>query len=134
MAGYNSNSITQHEIYKKAINIFGISRAIASYVGDDQSILHLHNSEIKKDNYSAYLVMESMSLSQKIIKLHISKEYSSKRKHIKSLEKAISKLNSYCEYLEYNYSQAKDYIHLLRREISLFSKEKFKWEKELLEK
>ncbi|UNY97371.1 hypothetical protein MQE36_09715 [Zhouia spongiae] len=132
MSGYNSKSITQQEIYKKALNIFGLSRAIANYIGNDKSILHLHHSSKKTDNYSASLVMESMSLSQKIVRSYTSEGHQNKRKHLRSLEKAVHKLNAYCEYLEYNYTQSKDYIGILRKELRLFSKEKFKWEKELL--
>lgn len=134
MSSYTSKNITHYEVYKKAIAIFGLSRAIASYIGNDKSILSLSTSNNTLDTYSANLVMESMDLPQKIVRSHISKDINKQKKYLYSLERAIHRLNAYCEYLEYNYSQARDYINLLRSELISFRQEKFKWEKSLIKK
>ena len=51
-----------------------------------------------------------------------------------TLRKTVKRLLLYCEYLEKNYTQGRDYISLLKKELAQFKKYRTRWEAMILQK
>jgi len=124
-------NITQLEVYKKAVEIFKLSRHIATYISDNKNILEMGRSTNNLDRYSFNLITDSMSLVPTIATVTLSFDRSIQRYNMYSLRKTVNRMKNYCNYLEKNYTQAKEYIALLRTEIAAFSYERNLWENNL---
>ncbi len=125
------NNVHQLKVYQKAISVFKLSRALAAFISDNKSVLAMHRSKNKTDRYAINLVMDAMSLAPKIALVTTSYSKKIKKRRLKALKQISNKLNTYCDYLEQNYQQSKEYIAVLRKEISDFSKERSYWENSL---
>jgi len=94
-------------IYQKSLDIFQLSRRVASYITDDKDIISMYRSGNKEDNYADNLVMNS---SYK------------KLKYAKKLHYFIERIYQDCLILESNKIQGKDFVRMIRREINSLRK------------
>ena len=114
-------------IYKKALEIFSLSRKISSYLNHDLAPLKVDGTEDEHIYFSGDIVQQSESLVPEIIKAEEEKSSDKKYKHIATIEKLINLLYKNCKRLEYSNSNGKDYLPLLRKELKKFSKLQRNW-------
>lgn len=127
----NTSNVSNLEVYKKALSVFKLSRALATFISNNKSVLAMHTSTSNLDKYSLELVMDSMSLAPNIASAQVTNNKRLKKSSLVSLRRTHIKLNAYCDYLERNYNQAKEYINVLRKELQAFTKEHSQWERTL---
>lgn len=115
-------NIDQLIIYKKSLDIFKLSRRVASYVTDDKDVISMYRSGNISDNYADNLVMNSFRLVPKIVEVETQENPILKLKYAKSLRYFIDRLYHSCLQLEKTKIQGKDFVVMLRRELKLLRK------------
>lgn len=110
-------NIKDLNIYQKSLDIFKLSRHIASYITYDKDILSLHRSSRRIDRYADRLVMDALGLVPKIVETENQTNHKQKLKYAKSLRFFIDRLYHNTRRLESNKSNNSDFIKLLRIEI-----------------
>ncbi len=113
----HQNNLNQLVIYRKSMDIFKLSRHIASYISYDKDILSMHKSLKKADKYASNLVMDALGLVPKIAETENQKNPKLKLKYAKSLRYFIDQLYDDCKQLEHTIIQGKDFFKLLRKEL-----------------
>ena len=113
----HQNNLNQLVIYQKSIDIFKLSRHIASYISYDKDILTMHKSLKKSDHYASNLVMDALGLVPKIVETENQKNPKLKLKYAKSLHLLIDRLNKNCSRLEHTKTNGIDFLKLLRKEL-----------------
>lgn len=111
------NNINQLVIYQKSLDIFKLSRHIASYISYDKDILSMHKSLKKTDRCASNLVMDALGLVPKIAEIENLKNPTLKLQYAKSFPLFIDRLNQYCIQLECTKIHGKDFLKLLRKEL-----------------
>jgi len=115
-------NINELIIYKKSIDIFKLSRQVASYITDDKNALSMYRSGCKSDNYADNLVMNAFRLVPKIVETETQENPSVKLKYARSLRYFIDRLYQNCLQLENTKIQGKDFVIMLRRELKKLRK------------
>lgn len=113
----HQNNLNQLVIYQKSMDIFKLSRHIASYISYDKDILSMHKSLKQADKYASNLVMDALGLVPKIAETENQKNPKLKLKYAKSIRYFIDQLYYDCKQLEHTKIQGKDFLKLLRKEL-----------------
>ena len=114
-------------IYKKALEIFSLSRKISSSLNYDLSVLTPDGKEDKHIYFSGDIVQQSESLAPEIIKAETERFTEKKHKHIASVKRLTNMLYNNCLRLEQSSSNGKDFLPVLRKELKKFSKLQRRW-------
>ena len=117
MFSTQESHISQLVIYKKSLDIFDLSRRIASYITDDKDLISMYKSGSKSDNYADNLVLNAYRLVPKIVEAEIQDNQILKLKQAKSLKYFIERIYQDCLMLESLKIQGKDFVQLLRKEL-----------------
>ena len=125
-------NLDQLIIYKKSMDIFKLSRRVASYVTDDKDVISMYRSGNISDNYADNLVMNAFRLVPKIVETETQDNPRLKLKYAKSLRYFIDRLYYSCIQLEKTKIQGKDFVVMLRRELKLLRKIHRRYVKSLL--
>ncbi len=117
MPVYQSQNLNELNIYQKSLDIFKLSRHVASYLTDDKDVISMYRSGKKTDNYADNLVMNAFRLVPKIVETEIQDNPSLKLKYAKSLRYFIDRIYKDCKSLESSKIQGKDFVRMLRKEL-----------------
>ena len=117
MKSSNQINLNQLVIYRKAIDIFKLSRQVVSYISYDKDVLALHKSKCQIDQYANNIVMDALGLAPKIAETESQKNPSTKLKYAKSLGLFIDRIYHNSKMLENTKTQGKDFLKLLRKEL-----------------
>lgn len=114
-------------IYKKAVEIFSLSRKISSYLSYDLSPLLIDGKEDKSIYFTGDIVQQSESLVPEIIKAEVEIFSENKHKHADTVKRLTNLLYKNCVRLEQSNSNGKDFIPILRKELKMFKKLQRNW-------
>jgi hypothetical protein len=117
----------QSPIYKKAVDIFMLSRSIADYLSDDLAMLKSDGSEDPHVYFSGDIVQQSVSLAPEILKAEQQSVREDKHKHAAYVSRLASMLYKNCERLERANSNGTEFLPLLRTELKKFRKLQRNW-------
>ena len=117
----------QSAIYKKAQDIFALSRNISQYFIHDFNVLNEDGSEHEHVYFSGDIVQQSVSLAPEILKAEQKTFSEEKQKHIASVTRLTNSLYRNCERLERSHSNGKDFLPILRKELKKFRKLQRTW-------
>ena len=120
-------SLSDHPIYRKALDISKISRRISSCLSQDMSDIDANGMENDLIYFSGDIVHQSYSLGSEIIKAEAHKHSEKKYKHIESLDRLTIRLINSCKRLEYANSNSRDFLPILRSEVKKFRKLQHHW-------
>ena len=104
-------------IYQKSLDIFKLSRYIASYITYDKDILSMYTSKKHLDKYADKLVIDALGLVPKIVETENETNQIQKLKYAKSLRFFIDRLYVNTKHLETTKSNGSDFLKLLRVEL-----------------
>ena len=125
---HNSQSYLSYlPIYKKALEIFSLSRKISSYLNYDLAPLRTNGTEDKHIYFSGDIVQQSILLAPEIINAERERFSNKTHKHVATIERLINLLYTNCRRLECSNSNGKDYLPILRNELKKFSKLQRHW-------
>ncbi len=117
----------QSPIYKKAVDIFMLSRSIADYLSEDLAVIKSDGSEDPHIYFSGDIVQQSVSLGPEILKAEQNSLSEIKYKHAAYVSRLASMLNKNCERLEGANSNGSEFLPLLRSELKKFRKLQRNW-------
>jgi hypothetical protein len=118
----------QSAIYRKALDIFTISRHISTYLTHDLSNLHKNGKEDPNVYFSGDIVQQSVSLAPEILKAESQSFSEDKHKYAASVMRLSNLLYKNCERLQHVNSNGKDFLPLLRKELKKFRKLQQTWQ------
>jgi len=122
MSVYQSQNLNELNIYQKSLDIFKLSRHVASYLTDDKDVISMYRSGEKSDNYADNLVMNAFRLVPKIVETETQDNPSLKLKYAKALRYFIDRIYQDCKSLESTKIQGKDFVIMLRKELKVLRK------------
>jgi len=125
---YTTSSYLQDlPIYRKAQEIFSLSRKISSYLNYDLASLKTDGTEDKHIYFSGDIIQQSESLAPEIIKAESEAFPNKKQKHILTIKRLTNLLYKNCNRLERCNSNGKDYLPILRKELKIFRQLQQQW-------
>jgi hypothetical protein len=114
-------------LYKKAQEIFTLSRHISFYLSHDLAYLQRNGKEDTNIYFTGDIVQQSVSLAPQILKAESQSFSEEKHKYAASVMRLSNLLYKNCERLEKVNSNGKDFLPLLRKELKKFRKLQHTW-------
>lgn len=114
-------------VYKKALELREISRALGSYLSFNKDFVRLCSSNSLRDNIVGLLITDSSSIPEQIAEAEKSESYAQQLESVNLITILLRNINSYCNGLEKDGVQEKEYLNLLRSELSSFRESFKKW-------
>ncbi len=127
MSPHSFGNNTQSALYKKALEIFTLSRHISFYLSHDLAYLKRNGKEDKNIYFTGDIVQQSVSLAPQILKAESQSFSEEKHKYAASVMRLSNLIYKNCERLERINSNGKDFLPLLRKEIRKFRKLQHTW-------
>jgi hypothetical protein len=121
------NKLPHSPIYRKAQEIFTLSRHISTYITDDLSVLREDGKEDPTIYFGGDIVQQSVSLAPEILKAESQTFAEEKHKYAASVTNLVNRLHKNCERLELANTNGKDFLPILRGEIKKFRKLQRNW-------
>jgi hypothetical protein len=121
------NNFHQSAMYKKAMDIFTLSRNISSYLVHDLAPLHRNGSDDINIYFTGDIVQQSVSLAPEILKAESQPFSEEKHKYAASVIRLTNLLYKNCERLEHVSSNGKDFLPVLRDELKKFRRLQRTW-------
>jgi len=114
-------------IYKKAMEIFSLSRKISHYLNYDLTSLRSDGTEDKNIYFSGDIVQQSVLLVPEIIKAESDAFLEKKQRHAARVKRLTNLLYKNCNRLEHCNSNGKDFLPILRKELKKFKILQHSW-------
>lgn len=114
-------------VYKKAIDIFTMSRELVSLVSSEKSLLDLGRSKERIHRISDHLLTSSIGLAPRIALVESSADPRVRISSLRFLQQETGKLQRYCDQMENRDSRTGAIVKRLRQEITQFRILQGKW-------
>jgi hypothetical protein len=111
---------TSLPVYKKALEIFKVSRAIAYNIGNSEHILEMSYAVDENKRVAGEIVTASLRLAPALAALQNSSCSSLQLKEANTIRKSARKILSKCRKMEYMSKREKEILMLLKKEIKQF--------------
>jgi len=122
-----SSDFSELPIYKKAMEIYILSRSISSCLQYDLSALRSDGSENSDIYFSGDIIQQSVSLGPEILNAELERYSDKKEKHIASVQRLTNLLYKNSFRLERSNSNGKDFLPILRSELKKFRRLQHTW-------
>ena len=129
MSPHNLRSVP---VYRRSLALCEMTREIASYVTFNKDLLKLYKSNSLRDIIADSLLTDVILIPQKIELAERTSSYTERLNSTSYISIIIRNITSYCNGLEHDGVKEKEYLNLLRGEISSFRKSFKQWRKSLL--
>lgn len=121
MSHITPSNLPDLPIYKKAMEIFSLSRRISNYLSYDLTSLRSDGAEDKNIYFSGDIVQQSVLLVPEIIKAESDAFLEKKQRHAARVKRLTNLLYKNCKRLEHCNSNGKDFLPILCKELKKFS-------------
>lgn len=128
----SSQNLRTVPVYRKSLALCEMSREIASYVTFNKDLLKLYKSNSLRDIIADSLLTDVILIPQKIAIAESTSSYTERLKTTSYISVMIRNISSYCNGLEHDGVNEKEYLNLLRGEIAVFRSSFKMWRKSLL--
>lgn len=109
-------------VYKKAIEIFRVSRAIACSISDNRNILEMENSKELNHRFAGELVIDALAIVPELAVVQNTSSHSLRLKRARKIQKAARGILQKCRKLEFKGVKEKEFLSLLKSEIQQFNR------------
>lgn len=113
--------------YRKALEIFRISRAVAAFFSEDKNVLEMQVSTNPQHQVAGLLIDESLQLAPGIASAACAPNPASRLERIQKLKRAAKNIRQQCKNLEFSGVKEIEFLGLLRKEIHQFEKMLSDW-------
>lgn len=113
--------------YRKALEIFKISRAMAAHFSEGRNVIEMDVSSTPSHRYAGYLVTESLQLAPDIASAVSAGNSEKRMKKIKKIRRIAHSLRNQCKLLEFSGVKEVEFLNLLRNEIAHFEQLMNQW-------
>ena len=121
------NYLSELPVYRKALDIWVLSRSISTYLNYDLAQLNSKGEEDPNIYFSGDIVQQSTSLGDEVINAALEPLQENRDKHFSSLNKLTKNLYDNCSRLEKANSRNRDYLSLLKIELRRFNRLQKHW-------
>ena len=128
----NRGSVNSLPIYKKSLDLYDLSKAIAAYFSYNKDLFSLKSSNSFRDNLSESLLTDAGMISKEIEVAATSSSYADRMKSLTFINIMTRNILAYCNGLERDGVKEREYLNLLRYEIKGFRKSFKNWRKSFL--
>jgi len=128
----SSQNLRTVPVYRKSLALCEMSREIATYVSFNKDLLKLYKSSSLRDIIADSLLTDAILIPQKIEIAQKTTSYSERLRTTSFISIMIRNISSYCNGLEHDGVKEKEYLNLLRGEITAFRSSFKTWRKSLL--
>ncbi len=118
-------------LYRKALDLCELSRAIASYVTCNKDLLKLYQSNSLRDIIADSLMTDAILIPQQIARAEETTNPVIRFRTARFVSVMLKNIQGYTNGLENDGVKEKEYLNLLRKEIKSFQKSFKKWRKTL---
>ncbi len=115
------------KLYKKALDIFTLSRSISNYLVHDMNALQDNGHEHAHIYFTGDIIRQSDALAPEIINAENQIFQDDRIRYANSLVRITNKLYKNCERLEQSESNGKEFLILLRKELKKFKRLQRHW-------
>lgn len=122
-----TNTNYSSPIYKKAMEIFTLSKHISKYLAHDLATSNPKGYEDPSIYFTGDIIQQSVSLAPEILKAESEPYQENREKHLLSISHLTMNLDKNCERLEKTQSNGKEFLGLLRNELQKFKKLQNVW-------
>jgi len=119
--------LPQSLLYKKALEIFTLSRSISHYFIDDLNYIQKNGKENPSIYFTGDIMQQSVSLAPEILKAEKQSFSDEKYKYVASVTHLTNLLDKNCDRLEQTHSNGRDFLPILRNELIKFKKLQRTW-------
>ncbi|MCM4160730.1 hypothetical protein FHG64_04930 [Antarcticibacterium flavum] len=121
------HQFTHLPVYKKALEIFKVSRAIAYNIGNSEHIIEMSLSANENKRVAGEIVTASLQLAPALAALQNSSCSSMQLEKANSIRRSSKRILSKCRKMEYLSNKEKDILRLLKMEIKQFEQLFSQW-------
>lgn len=107
-------------VYRKALEIFKVSRAIAYAVSDKQHVMEMCDSSRLKNRFAGEIITDSLRLAPELAGVQSATCSILRLKRAKKIQKAVHRILHRCRKLEFHSAKEKEFLQLLRWELLQF--------------
>ena len=118
-------------LYRKALDLCELSRAIASYVTHNKDLLKLYQSNSLRDIIADSLLTDAVLIPQQIDRAEKSNNPVVRYRTAGFISVMLKNIQGYTNGLENDGVKEQEYLNLLRKETKSFKKAFKKWRKSL---
>ena len=122
MSNSSRENLNHLTLYKKSLDIFKLSRQVASYITDDKDMISMYRSGSRSDNYADNLVLNAFRLVPKVAEAESEENSGVKLKYARSLRYYIDRIYKSCIQLENSKIRGKEFVIMLRKELKSLKK------------
>lgn len=127
----SSNRLRSLPVYRKAVELHAMSRAIASCVGSREDFMNLYKMNSLRGEVAGLLLTDAALIRKQIALAAGTSSLSIRQNSLKFITVMIRNLSSYCKGLEMDGMREQEYLELLRQELVSFRKSFKHWRKSL---
>lgn len=127
----SSKRIDHLPVYRKALELQSMSRAIAFCVGGRKDMPDSRTSESLRGQVADALLTDAVLIRKQIALAASTPSLNIRRQSLQFISIMIRNLNSYCKGLERDSVRERDYIRLMQAELRSFRKSFKTWRKSL---
>lgn len=115
-----SSEFTDLAVYRKALEIFKVTRAIAFTIGNSRSILEMAYSSCHNERVAGELVTQSLQLAPGLAAVRNSQDLQLRQKRAEKLRRSVRKILGKCKKMEFRGERENEFLTLLRKDLQHF--------------
>ena len=127
----SSKGLKDLPVYKKAVELQSMSRAIAICAAGKEEILNLYKASSLRGQVAGSLLTDTALIRKQIALAAGTSSLSIRQNSLQFVSIMIRNLGSYCKGLEMDGMREREYLELLRQELQSFRKSFKQWRKSL---
>jgi len=127
----SSKGLKDLPVYKKAVELQSMSRAIAICAAGKEEILNLYKASSLRGQVAGSLLTDTALIRKQIALAAGTSSLSIRQNSLQFVSIMIRNLGSYCKGLEMDGMREREYLELLRQELQSFRKSFRQWRKSL---
>lgn len=117
-----TNNFNQLPVYKKALDIFQVSRGIACALSEKRHVLEMNYSSTENDQVAGVLVSTSLKLFPELAAIQNATSRENLQKRAQKIRRSARILLAKCKVIEQQGIKEKEFLKLLRTEINQFDR------------
>lgn len=116
-------------VYQKSLALRDLGNAIATYFSKDNNLFNLQRTASLREHIASALFTDSSLISKQIEEAETSNSYETRVKSASFINVMTRNILSYCNGLEHDGVEEKEYVNLLRKELKSFHLSFKQWRK-----
>lgn len=123
----NTNNFNQLPVYKKALDIFQVSRGIACAMSEKRHVLEMGYSSYENDQVAGSLVSTSLKIFPELAAIQNATTRENITKRAQKIRRSANSMLAKCKLIEKQGLKETEFLRLLRMELNQFDRILVEW-------